>query len=64
MKRTVLTGKIINGDIRCPNCNAKLGEIYYGGYAMGVGLWCRSCHRPVLVEAPACNQNMRRHRAQ
>lgn len=63
MKHEILKAKIVHGDIRCPCCGSKLGEIYYGGFAMGVGLWCRSCHKPVLVEAPERKQNMRRHRA-
>lgn len=63
MKHEVLKAKIVNGDIRCPRCNGKLGEIYYGGYAMGVGLWCRGCHGPVLVEAPGIKRNMRRHQS-
>ena len=55
MKHEVLKAKIVNGDIRCPRCN--------GGYAMGVGLWCRGCHGPVLVEAPGIKRNMRRHQS-
>lgn len=45
-----LKAKIENGNIRCPRCKSLLGKAYYGAQAGGIELWCRACHKPILVE--------------
>ena len=55
MAQKPIRAKVVSGQIRCPKCGALLGKAYYGGYAMGIELWCKNCHKPVQVELRAGN---------
>jgi uncharacterized protein YbaR (Trm112 family) len=49
MKRP-LKAKVLEGRICCPVCKTMLGKVYYGGHAIGVELWCKTCHKPIIIE--------------